>query len=153
MTETEEETDRMITGKRIDQLQVGDVAEFSKTVTETDIYLYAGITGDFNPAHVNEAYAKNTFFKARIAHGMLTAGFISAIIANQLPGPGTIYMKQELSFLAPVRIGDTITARVEVLELLTEKNRVRLKTTCSNQDGVTVLTGEGLVSPPKAPKT
>jgi len=143
----------MITGKSIDQMQVGDAAEFAKTVTETDIYLYAGITGDFNPAHVNEAYAKNTFFKTRIAHGMLTAGFISAIIANQLPGPGTIYMKQELSFLAPVRIGDTITARVEVLELLAEKNRVRLKTTCSNQDGVTVLTGEGLVSPPKASKT
>ncbi|MFA5757515.1 MAG: MaoC family dehydratase, partial [Smithellaceae bacterium] len=143
----------MITGKRIDQLKVGDAAEFAKTVTETDIYLYAGITGDFNPAHVNEAYAKNTFFKTRIAHGMLTAGFISAIIANQLPGPGTIYMKQEISFLAPVRIGDTITARVEVLELITEKNRVRLKTTCSNQDGVTVLAGEGLVSPPKAPKT
>ncbi len=134
-------------------MQVGDAAEFAKTVTETDIYLYAGITGDFNPAHVNEAYAKNTFFKTRIAHGMLTAGFVSAIIANQLPGPGTIYMQQELSFLAPVRIGDTITARVEVLELLAEKNRVRLKTTCSNQDGVTVLTGEGLVSPPKASKT
>ena len=134
-------------------MQVGDAAEFAKTVTETDIYLYAGITGDFNPAHVNEAYAKNTFFKTRIAHGMLTASFVSAIIANQLPGPGTIYMKQELSFLAPVRIGDTITARVEVLELLAEKNRVRLKTTCSNQDGVTVLTGEGLVSPPKASKT
>lgn len=143
----------MVTGKRIDQMQVGDAAEFAKTVTETDIYLYAGITGDFNPAHVNEAYAKNTFFKTRIAHGMLTASFVSAIIANQLPGPGTIYMKQELSFLAPVRIGDTITARVEVLELLAEKNRVRLKTTCSNQDGVTVLTGEGLVSPPKASKT
>lgn len=143
----------MITGKTIDQLKIGDSAEFAKTVTETDIYLYAGITGDFNPAHVNEAYAKNTFFKTRIAHGMLTAGFISAIIANQLPGPGTIYMKQDLSFLAPVRIGDTITARVEVLELMTEKNRVRLKTACTNQDGVVVLTGEGLVSPPKAPKT
>jgi 3-hydroxybutyryl-CoA dehydratase len=143
----------MITGKSIDRLQVGDVAEFAKTVTETDIYLYAGITGDFNPAHVNEAYAKNTFFKTRIAHGMLTAGFISAIIANQLPGPGTIYMKQDLSFLAPVRIGDTITARVEILELNTEKNRVRLKTTCSNQDGVMVLAGEGLVSPPKATKS
>jgi 3-hydroxybutyryl-CoA dehydratase len=143
----------MIAGKSIDRLQVGDVAEFAKTVAETDIYLYAGITGDFNPAHVNEAYAKNTFFKTRIAHGMLTAGFISAIIANQLPGPGTIYLKQDLSFLAPVRIGDTITARVEVRELNIEKNRVRLKTTCSNQDGVIVLEGEGLVSPPKAPKT
>lgn len=142
----------MIAGKSINQMQVGDIAEFAKTVSETDIYLYAGITGDFNPAHVNEAYAKNTFFKTRIAHGMLTAGFISAIIANQLPGPGTIYLKQDLSFLAPVRIGDTITARVEILELNVEKNRVRLKTTCNNQDGVIVLAGEGLVSPPKAPK-
>jgi 3-hydroxybutyryl-CoA dehydratase len=142
----------MITGKSIDQIKVGDSAEFGKTVTETDIYLYAGITGDFNPAHVNEAYAKNTFFKSRIAHGMLTAGFISAVLANQLPGAGAIYLKQELSFLAPVRIGDTITARVEVVELITEKNRVRLKTTCSNQDGVVVLDGEALVSPPKAPK-
>jgi 3-hydroxybutyryl-CoA dehydratase len=142
----------MITGKSIDKLQVGDAAEFAKTVAETDIYLYAGITGDFNPAHVNEAYSKNTFFKTRIAHGMLTAGFISAIIANQLPGPGTIYLKQDLSFLAPVHIGDTITGRVEILELIPEKNRVRLKTTCSNQDGVMVISGEGLVSPPKAPK-
>ncbi|MDD5344465.1 MAG: MaoC family dehydratase, partial [Smithella sp.] len=128
----------MITGKSIDELKVGDVAEFAKTVAETDIYLYAGITGDFNPAHVNEAYAKTTFFKTRIAHGMLTAGFISAIIANQLPGPGTIYLKQDLSFLAPVHMGDTITGRVEVIELNVEKNRVRLKTTCSNQDGVMV---------------
>jgi 3-hydroxybutyryl-CoA dehydratase len=140
----------MIAGKSIDQIKVGDTAEFAKTVTETDIYLYAGITGDFNPAHVNEVYAKNTFFKTRIAHGMLTAGFISAIIANQLPGPGTIYLKQDLSFLAPVHIGDTITGRVEILELIPEKNRVRIKTTCSNQDGVIVISGEGLVSPPKA---
>ena len=143
----------MIAGKSIDQIKVGDTAEFAKTVTETDIYLYAGITGDFNPAHVNEVYAKSTFFKTRIAHGMLTAGFISAIIANQLPGPGTIYLKQDLSFLAPVHIGDTITGRVEILELIPEKNRVRIKTTCSNQDGVMVISGEGLVSPPKAPKS
>ena len=143
----------MIAGKSIDQIKVGDTAEFAKTVTETDIYLYAGITGDFNPAHVNEVYAKNTFFKTRIAHGMLTAGFISAIIANQLPGPGTIYLKQDLSFLAPVHIGDTITGRVEIMELMPEKNRVRLKTTCSNQDGVIVISGEGVVSPPKAPKS
>jgi 3-hydroxybutyryl-CoA dehydratase len=142
----------MIAGKSIDQIKVGDTAEFAKTVTETDIYLYAGITGDFNPAHVNEVYAKNTFFKTRIAHGMLTAGFISAIIANQLPGPGTIYLKQDLSFLAPVHIGDTITGKVEIMELIPEKNRVRLKTTCSNQDGVIVISGEGLVIPPKALK-
>lgn len=140
-------------GKTIDQIKVGDSAEFAKTVSETDIYLYAGITGDFNPAHINEAYAQKTFFKTRIAHGMLTAGFISAILANQLPGPGTIYMKQELKFLAPVRMGDTITAKVEVVEVITEKNRVRLKTTCTNQEGTQVLDGEALVSAPKAPKS
>ena len=137
-------------GKTIDQLRIGETAEFTKTVTETDIYLYAGISGDFNPAHVNEVYANNTFFKTRIAHGMLVAGFISATLANQLPGPGTIYLKQDLSFRAPVRIGDTITAQGEIQELNVEKNRVRLKTTCTNQEGVVVLSGEALVSPPKA---
>lgn len=140
----------MKSGRTIDQLNIGETAEFTKTVTETDVYLYAGITGDFNPAHVNEVYASNTFFKTRIAHGMLVAGFISAALANQLPGPGTIYLKQDLSFRAPVRIGDTITAQVEILELNVEKNRVRLKTTCTNQEGVIVLSGEALVSPPKA---
>jgi len=139
-------------GKTIAQINVGDSAEFGKTVSESDIYLYAGITGDFNPAHINEAYAQKTFFKTRIAHGMLTAGFISAILANQLPGPGTIYIKQELKFLAPVRIGDTITAKVEVIEVIAEKNRLRVKTTCTNQEGTQVLDGEALVSPPKPPK-
>ncbi|MBI5603715.1 MAG: MaoC family dehydratase [Deltaproteobacteria bacterium] len=139
-------------GKTIEQLRVGDSAEFGKTISESDIYLYAGITGDFNPAHVNEPYAQKTFFKTRIAHGMLSAGFISAVIANQLPGPGTIYIKQELEFLSPVRIGDTITARVEVLEILAEKKRLRLKTTCTNQQGTVVLAGEALVSPPKPSK-
>ena len=137
-------------GKSIEQIRVGDAAEFAKTVTETDVYLYAGITGDLNPAHLNEAYAKGTFFKSRIAHGMLTAGFISSILGMQLPGPGTIYMRQSLSFLAPVRFGDTITARAEVVEVIAEKNRVRLKTTCNNQEGIVVLDGEALVSPPKA---
>ncbi len=139
-------------GKTIKEMNVGERAEFSKTVSETDIYLYAGVTGDFNPAHINEQYAKSTFFKTRIAHGMLCAGFISAVMANRLPGPGCIYLKQELSFLAPVRIGDTITANAEVLELDHGKNRARLRTWCVNQDGVTVLNGEALVSPPKAEK-
>lgn len=137
-------------GKTIEQIKLGDAAEFSKTVTESDVYLYAGITGDLNPAHLNETYAKNTFFKTRIAHGMLTAGFISNILGMQLPGPGTIYMRQSLSFLAPVRFGDTITARAEVVEVIAEKNRVRLKTTCTNQEGAVVLDGEAMVSPPKA---
>ncbi|MDP2838677.1 MAG: MaoC family dehydratase [Syntrophales bacterium] len=137
-------------GKTIEQIKLGDAAEFSKTVAESDVYLYAGITGDLNPAHINEAYAGNTFFKTRIAHGMLTAGFISNILGMQRPGPGTIYMRQSLSFLAPVRFGDTITARAEVVEVIAEKNRVRLKTTCTNQEGTVVLDGEAMVSPPKA---
>ena len=136
-------------GKTIDKLNIGDTAEFAKTVSESDIYLYAGITGDFNPAHINEDYAKNTFFKTRIAHGMLSAGFISTAIGTKLPGTGSIYVKQDLRFLAPVRIGDTITARVEVIEIMDGKNRVRLKTVCVNQEGTQILDGEAVVSPPK----
>ena len=136
-------------GKTFAELQVGQAAEFSKTVAESDVYLFAGISGDFNPAHINEPYAQQTAFKSRIAHGMLAAGFVSAVIGTRLPGPGTIYMKQELTFLAPVHIGDTITARAEVVELIQEKKRVRLRTTCVNQEGVTVLDGEALVSPPR----
>ena len=139
-------------GKTIDELKIGDSAEISKTVSETDIYQFAGITGDFNPAHMNEEYAKKTFFKTRIAHGMLSAGFISTAIGNKLPGTGSIYVKQDLRFLAPVRIGDTITARVEVIEIMDGKNRVRLKTVCVNQEGTQVLDGEAVVSPPKLPK-
>jgi 3-hydroxybutyryl-CoA dehydratase len=141
-----------VRGKTINELSVGDKAEVAKTISESDIYLYAGITGDFNPAHIDEEYAKGTFFKTRIAHGMLLGGFISTVIGNKLPGPGTIYVKQELNFLAPVHMGDTITARAEVVEIVAEKNRIRLKTLCINQEGATVLDGEALVSPPKAKK-
>ncbi len=137
-------------GKTINEIAVGEWAEFAKTISESDIYLFAGVTGDLNPAHINEAYARTTFFKTRIAHGLLPAGFISSAIAMKLPGPGTIYQHQELNFKAPVRIGDTITARVEVLEVMKEKKRVRLKTTCTNQDGTVVLDGEAVVSPPRA---
>jgi len=137
-------------GKTIDELKVGDRAEFSKTISESDVYLYAGVTGDLNPAHINEAYAEKTFFKTRIAHGMLSAGFISAILGTRLPGPGTIYLRQSLNFRAPVLIGDTITASVEVVEIKENKNRIRLKTTCENQEGVMVLDGEAMVSPPKS---
>ena len=139
-------------GLSIDKLSVGQSARFSKTVTETDIYLYAGISGDFNPAHVNEQYAAKTFFKTRIAHGMLTASFISTLIGTILPGPGSIYMRQELNFLAPVKIGDTVTAIAEVVEIIADKKRVRLKTWCINQEGTTVLDGEALVSPPRTAK-
>jgi 3-hydroxybutyryl-CoA dehydratase len=136
-------------GETITELRIGDTAEFSKTISESDIYTYAGITGDLNPAHIDEEYAKKTFFKTRIAHGMLLAGFISAVVGTKLPGPGTVYVKQELDFLAPVHIGDTITARVEVSEIIKEKNRVRMHTLCINQNGDAVLNGEALVSPPK----
>ena len=139
-------------GKTIDQLKVGDTAKFSKTISESDVYLFAGITGDLNPAHVNEDYAKDTYFKTRIAHGMLSASFISTVIGTMLPGPGTIYMRQEVSFLAPVKIGDTVTAIVEVADIMTDKKKVRLKTYCINQDNKTVVDGEALVSPPRAVK-
>ncbi len=136
-------------GFTIDQLQVGQQASFSKTVAEADVYLFAGISGDFNPAHINQAYAEKTAFKTRIAHGMLCAGFISTVLGCQLPGPGTIYVSQSLNFMAPVTIGDTITATAEVLEINTDKKRVRIKTVCTNQHGREVLTGEALVSPPR----
>lgn len=139
----------MVTGKTVHDMNVGDSAEFSKTVTETDIYGLAGITGDFNPAHVDEEYAKTTYFKKRIAHGMLSAGFISTVLGTKLPGCGAVYMKQDLTFLAPVFIGDTITARAEVMDINVEKNRVTLKTTCTNQEGTVVLDGTAMLSPRK----
>lgn len=136
-------------GKTIDQLKVGDSDEFTKTVSESDIYLYAGITGDLNPAHINEAYAKNTFFKGRIAHGILIGGFISTVIGTKLPGPGSIYREQQLKFLAPVRIGDTITARVEIQEMDMNKNKITLKTSCFNQDEIMVVDGKAVIHPPQ----
>jgi 3-hydroxybutyryl-CoA dehydratase len=141
-----------MTGKTFDEIEVGDSDKFSKTVTDSDIYLFAGVSGDVNPAHIDEEYAKGTFFKTRIAHGILSAGFISAVIGTRLPGPGSVYMQQTLSFLAPVHIGDTITATATVIEKIEQKKRVRLKTVCTNQDGVTTLEGEALVSPPRPPK-
>ncbi|MBN2285913.1 MAG: MaoC family dehydratase [Tissierellales bacterium] len=136
-------------GKTIQEIKMGDKASFQKTVTETDVYLYAGITGDINPAHINDEYAKNTFFKGRIAHGMLTAGFVSAVLGMYLPGPGTIYISQDLKFTAPVKFGDTIKAEAEVIEILEEKNRIKLNTTCFNQNGDIVLKGTAVVMPPK----
>ncbi len=136
-------------GKTIDEIEIGQHAEFAKTIAEADIYLFAGVTGDLNPFHVNEDFAKDTFFKGRIAHGMLLAGFVSTVIGCHLPGPGAIYISQDLKFRAPARIGDTITARAEVIEVDLEKNRVVLKTTCTNQNGTLVLDGQAKVSPRK----
>lgn len=136
-------------GRTLDELQVGDKASFSKTISETDVYLYAGITGDLNPAHIDEQHAKESLFQTRIAHGMLTAGLVSAVLGMKLPGPGTIYLAQTLKFTAPVHFGDTLTATAEVAEILTEKKRVKLTTTVTNQEGQVVLEGEALVKPPK----
>ena len=134
----------------IDQLQPGMTASTAKTVTETDIILFAGISTDINPAHLDEEYAKNTMFGGRIAHGMLSAGFISAVLANQLPGPGTIYMSPTLKFKAPVRPGDTVRATVTVKEVNVAKNRVTLDTVCTVA-GKTVIEGECMMMPPVRP--
>lgn len=131
----------------IDQLQPGMSASIAKTVTETDIILFAGISTDVNPAHLDEEYAKGTMFGGRIAHGMLSAGFISAVLANHLPGPGTIYMSQTLKFKAPVRPGDTVRATVTVKEVNVAKNRVILDTVCT-VGGKVVIEGECMMMPP-----
>ena len=134
----------------IQEMKIGDHASVTKTVSETDVYLFAGITGDLNPAHTNEVAASKTMFKTRIAHGMLGAGFISAVLGMYLPGPGTIYMGQELKFTKPVHIGDTVTATATVEEIILEKNRVILDTTVVNQDGEIVIKGKATVMPPMA---
>ena len=138
--------------RTIDTINLGDSASFTKTVTETDIVLYAGITGDLNPAHINAEAAKASMFGQRIAHGMLSAGFISCVLGMYLPGPGTIYLGQELKFLKPVFIGDTVTATATVVERVEEKNRLKLETVVTNQNGDVVISGVATVMPPKAPK-
>lgn len=139
----------MLLGKTIKEINLGDKAEYSRTVTETDVVLFGGISGDLNPAHFNEQYAKDTFFKGRIAHGMLTAGYISTVLGMQLPGPGTIYLGQELKFTAPVRFGDTVTATVEAIDINIDKNIVIFETICKNQNGDIVVKGKATVKPPK----
>ena len=129
-------------------LTIGQTAQSSKRITDTDLSLFAAVTGDFNPVHFDPVYAAGTHFKEPIAQGMIAAGLVSAVLGMKLPGPGTVYLQQTLNFLAPVMVGDVITASVEVVELL-EKGKVRLKTSCVNQKGVTVLDGVALVSVPK----
>lgn len=137
-------------GKTISMLQVGDRAERTDYVTEETGIKFADVSNDHNPVHLDEGYALLTPFKGRIAHGMLLAAYISAVLGNDLPGPGSIYVNQTLAFKAPVRYGDTITTAVEVAEIVPERNRVKLKTTCTNQEGTVVLEGEATILPPKA---
>ncbi|MDF1540646.1 MAG: MaoC family dehydratase [Candidatus Thorarchaeota archaeon] len=128
------------------ELSIGQSAEVVHNVTEEDIKVFGDLSGDYNPLHFDEEWAKTTMFKGRIAHGVLTAAFISTAIGMKLPGPGTIYLGQSMKFLGPVRIGDTITARVEIIELNDEKERVTLRTTCTNQKGKLVLDGEAMIT-------
>lgn len=130
------------------EYKTGQRASFSKTVAECDVYGFAGITGDFNPLHVNEAEAGKLPFGRRIVHGMLTASFLSTVIAGSLPGPGTIYMEQVVRFVKPVFLGETITATVEILEIL-ERRKARLATTVTNGNGEVVVEGTALVKLPQ----
>ena len=135
--------------RTIDTIQVGDTATFQKTLVESDVYLFAGISGDQNPAHINQVEAEKGMFGGRIVHGMLTASLISTVLGMYLPGPGTIYLSQDLKFKKPVHFGDTIEAKAEVVERIEEKNRLILKTTCTNQKGEVVIEGQAMVMPPK----
>lgn len=134
---------------RFEELEVGQTAEFEKTISSEDVMRFAEITGDFNPVHVDEVTAAASPFGGRIAHGMLTAGLISAALAGKLPGPGSIYLSQSLRFTRPVRIGDTVTVFVQLTELVVPKRRAKLSTVCRNQRGETVLEGEALVLLPE----
>ena len=129
---------------KFEEIQVGDSGQVTKTVTETDVILYAGITGDNNPVHINDIEAKASRFGQRLVHGMLTAGFISAVLGTCLPGKGAIYMGQTLKFLRPVHIGDTVTAIGEVIAKNEEKRQITMRTTVVNQDGKMVIDGEAL---------
>lgn len=127
------------------RFSVGDSAEITKTINDTDIQAFADITGDHNPVHVDDAFAAETRFGRRIAHGMLTASLISAVLANKLPGEGSVYLGQTLQFVAPVFPGDEVTARVTVKEIREDKPIVKLETICMNQRGEIVIRGEATV--------
>lgn len=131
-------------GYDIEDLRVGMSASYAKTITEADIVLFAGVSGDNNAVHTNEEFAASTPFGGRIAHGFLTASVISAAVANRLPGPGTVYLSQQMRFLAPVRPGDTVKATVTVTSVNAEKARAVLETVCHVRD-VAVIDGEAMV--------
>ncbi len=134
----------------LDELSVGQSAQMVRTVTEADIVLFAQVSGDNNPVHLDEAFAAQTPFKTRIAHGMLSAAYISAVIGTQLPGPGTIYMQQALRFKRPVKIGDEVTTIATISEIDPIKGRVSIDTVCL-VGGKPVIEGEALVMAPRKP--
>jgi len=134
-------------GYFLEDLSVGMSARYARTVTEADLVLFAGISGDSNPVHMDATYAAKTRFGGRIVHGMLSASFLSTVIGSKLPGPGTIYLKQNLNFRAPVRIGDTVEALVTISDIVREKARIVLQTVCRVGD-VVVIDGDALVMVP-----
>jgi len=136
-------------GMTINRLSVDLTYDKRVTIASDMIERFAEATGDHNPLHLDEEFAKGTKFKNRVAHGMLQAGILSGILGTEFPGVGTIYLSQTLKFMKPVFIGDEITFHLKVLELIEEKNRIRIETICENQTGETVVTGEALVMPPK----
>src|SRR6516225_12263009 len=128
-----------------EDIKIGDEASLTRTITETHIVNFAGITGDMNPIHVDAEYAAHSMFKERIAHGMLVAGLISAVLGTQLPGPNSIYLGQDLNFVAPVRIGDTVKVVVTVTDKRDEKRIIKLRTTACNQRGEMVIDGSAVL--------
>lgn len=136
-------------GKSYEELEIGEEASFSKTITETDVYLFAGITGDFNPLHVNEEYAKGTRFKARIAHGPLPQSLAAPVLGMKLPGLGTMLVEMSCRFKAPTYFGDTVTVTARVAEKLEEKRWVRMSLTWTNQRGETIAVGDAVIIPPR----
>lgn len=139
----------MTDGKTIHDIALGDTARFTKTVTQADVTLFAGLTGDFNPLHVDHEHAAQTRFGRPVVHGAFLAGLVSAVLGMQMPGPGALYASQSLAFKRPVFIGDTITAEAEAVERIEEKNRVRFATRCTNQHGEVVAEGESVLLPKK----
>jgi 3-hydroxybutyryl-CoA dehydratase len=137
-------------GYFFEDLTLGMSRVFSKTITEADLLMFAGVSGDTNPIHLDQDFASRTIFEGRIAHGMLTASLVSTVLGTRLPGPGAIYVSQSLRFLAPVRIGDTVIARASVAELMPERNRVRLQTICTVGERK-VLDGEAILMVPRKP--
>ncbi len=134
-------------GKTIEELRIGQRASLVHEITAEAVRAFAEATGDFNPLHLDEAYASGTLFRGRIAHGMMVASMLSNVIGTQMPGAGSVYLSQALYFRKPVRIGDRITAEVVIEAVDHDKGRVSLQTTCWNQDGKAVLEGEAVVSP------
>lgn len=130
---------------KFEDIKIGQKADLTHAITAEDVDLFGKLSGDYNPVHFDDEWAKKTIFEGRIAHGLLTGAYISTLLANKLPGPGTVYLKQEFKFKLPVKIGDIIKAEVEVVKLIEDKKWIILRTICINQNNETVLDGEATV--------